>query len=384
VEEGKKNFGGVDYVHLFDWGSVPKYGRVYGRVGDYSPFDVMPWTKEDLRAQIAQLQAAGVPVGLYIEGYLLQEKGKLGGGRGKAWQIVGSSGKPLYWLSSTEMFICPWVREWQQVQAKTYANMVRDLGVNGMYLDEFGFADGGKDCYCAQHEHPVPGYSVLGERDCTRRVREALDAVNPDVALYSEETPCDVNSQFQDGSFTYVMRNSLLQRAAVPLNLFRFAAPSFKNFQILACDKPTGSWAAGVKWTFLNGDGLWLGGVAADWFAPQTLAAIRKCHSLLRKHRAAFTCEAPEPLIHTELPGVYANRFSGPTEEVYTLYNSHWSTVRGFVLRLPAEPRSTWFDAWNAKPLVPVRDGDYVLTPLALGPRDVGCIVRRPVAAAVR
>lgn len=381
VEDGKRNFGGIDYLHLFDWGSVPKYGRVYGRVGDYSPFDLMPWKKKDLRRHIAAVQAAGVPVGLYIEGYLLQEKGRLGRGRGKAWQLIGAQGRPLYWPASTEMFICPWVREWQQVQARTYADMARDLGVNGMYLDEFGFAGSGKDCYSPNHGHPVPGYSVLGERDCTRRVRLALNAVDSQVALYSEETPCDVTSQYQDGSFTYVMRHSLLQHARVPLNLFRFAVPSFKNFQILICDRPTGTWATGVKWTFFNGDGLWLEGVAEDWFASQTLATIRKCHSVLRAHRAAFIGPDPEPLLPTLVPGVYANRFASADEVVYTLYNSRLETVRGNILRLPARPNVTYLDAWNQRPIAPVRQGHKVLLPLTLGPQDVGCVVVHTAAA---
>jgi len=375
VQEGERSFGGADYVHLFDWGSVPQYGRVYGREGDYSPFDLMSWKKEDLRAQVAELQQAGVPVGLYIEGYLLQENGKLGSGRGKAWQIKNAKGEPLYWPESTEMFVCPWVKDWQAVQAHTYANMIRDLGVNGMYLDEFGFADAGKDCYDPAHGHPVPGYCVSGERDCTRRVRGAMDTVNPETALYGEETPPDVNSQYQDGSFTYVMRHSLLQSASIPLNLFRFAVPSFKSFQILVCDKPTGTWATGVKWTFFNGDGIWLEGVAGDWFASQTRAAIRKCHALLREHRDAFTSDTPEPLVPTEQSGVYANLFPTPTKRVYTLYNSQPQTVRGNLLRVPRQPGARYLDAWNGKSLTPMPDGADDLLPLELGPMDVGCIV---------
>jgi hypothetical protein len=377
-EEGERNFGGVDYVHLFDWGSVPQHGRVYGRVGDYSPFDLMPWKKEDLRRQIAELQKVGVPVGLYIEGYLLQEKGKLGSGRGKAWQIKGAKGEPLYWPDSSEMFVCSAVKDWQEVQAQTYANMVRELDVSGMYLDQFGFA-AGKDCHDPDHGHPVPGYCVLGERDCTKRVREAMDAAmntaKPGVALYTEETPPDVTSQYQDGSFTYVMRHSLLQNARVPLNLFRFAVPSFKSFQILICDKPTGTWATGVKWTFFNGDGIWLEGVADDWFAPQTREAIRKCHALLREHRDAFTSDNPDPLVPTEQPGVYANLFRATGKQVYTLYNSRPQTVRGNLLRVSRRPGARYLDAWNGKPLTPVADGGNDLLRLELGPMDVGCVV---------
>ena len=171
------------------------------------------------------------------------------------------------------------------------------------------------------------------------------------------------------------MRHSLLQSASIPLNLFRFAVPSFKSFQILVCDKPTGTWATGVKWTFFNGDGIWLEGVAGDWFASQTRAAIRKCHALLREHRDAFTSDTPEPLVPTEQSGVYANLFPTPTKRVYTLYNSQPQTVRGNLLRVPRQPGARYLDAWNGKSLTPMPDGADDLLPLELGPMDVGCIV---------
>ena len=161
----------------------------------------------------------------------------------------------------------------------------------------------------------------------------------------------------------------------MPLNLFRFAVPSFKSFQILVCDKPTGTCATGVKWTFFNGDGIWLEGVAEDWFAPQTLAAIRKCHALLREHRDAFTSDGPQPLVSTEMPGVYANLFPTPRKHVYTLYNSHYRTVRGTMLRVERRPGAKYRDAWRDEPLTPIPDGKYDVLALEIGPRDVSCVV---------
>jgi hypothetical protein len=39
VEEARREFGGIDYLHLFDWGNCGPYGRIYGRTGDHSPYD---------------------------------------------------------------------------------------------------------------------------------------------------------------------------------------------------------------------------------------------------------------------------------------------------------------------------------------------------------
>jgi len=380
LEEGKA-FGGIEYLHLFDWGTCGKYGRIYGRIGDYSPYDFIEGGREALHGAIAAVQERGVPVGLYIEGYLLQEKGKLGRAHGKEWQLYGPDGKGRFWPGSTEMFICPGVRAWQRVQADTYAAKVRELDVSGMYMDEFGFCNPAKRCWAPNHDHPVPSFPVRTERRCTREIRKAVDAAKPGIALYSEETPCDVNTQFQDGSFSYAIRQAFLHRNLVPLNLTRFALPSFKVFQILVCDKPTASFANGVAATFFNGDGLWLEGPAEEWFRPRTLAMIRRCHRILRRHRGAFACDRPQPLVPTVAPGVFANRFDGPSETVFTLFNSAPVSYSGPVLRLRPLKGATYTDAWHGRVLAPSVAGDRIVLSTRIEPRSVGCIVRRTARA---
>lgn len=375
LTEAQEKFGGIEYLHLFDWGYCGKYGRIYGRTGDYSAYDYIPGGREAFRKAIAGVQALGVPVGLYIEGYLLEERGRLGASRGREWQLIGRDGKPLYWPKSTEMFICPWVTAWRDVQAGTYAACVGELGVNGMYVDEFGFANSGKDCFSREHGHPVPGYAVVGERDCMKALRDRVDGVKRGVVLYGEECPCDVNSQQQDGSFTYSMATAARTQTLAPLNLLRFAIPGFKTFEILVCDKPTGSWATGVQWVFFNGEGLWLEGPADEWFAPGTLATIRKCHALLREHKDAFTSDAPVPLAPTLAGGVYANLFPAEGKRVYTLYNSRHRTFSGEVLRLPHQPGARYHDAWNGRALAPRRAGADDVLATTIAPLGVGCIV---------
>jgi len=280
---------------------------------------------------------------------------------------------------NTEMFICPGVEAWRRVQAQTYAQKVRELGVSGMYLDEFGFCNPAKKCWAPNHGHPAPSFPVRTERGLVREVRAAVDAVNPGVVLYSEETPCDVNTQYQDGSFSYSVRQALLHDNLVPLDLTRFAIPSFKVFQILICDKPTATNAQGVAAVFFNGDGIWLEGPAKEWFHPRTLATIRRCHSILRKHRDAFTCAAPEPLVPTLAGNVFANRFTAPGKEVYTLFNSRFATYRGPILRFPHVSGVTYTDAWEGRRITPDTDGKWDIVSATLAPRCAGCIVREHV-----
>ena len=374
IEEAKREFGGIDFLHLFDWGNCGKYGRIYGRTGDYSPYDTYKGGQEALRKAIAGVRAKGVPVGLYLEGYLLDERGKLGQQFGKLWQMIGPDGKGRWWPQSTEMYVCPFVPAWREVQASTYAAKVKELDVDGMYLDEFGFAGANVDCWSKEHGHEVPGYAVVGERDCTKLVRERIEAAKKGVVLYTEESPVDVTTQFQDGSFTYAMAEARRTQTLVPLNLARFAFPDFKTIEILVCDHPTGSWATGVKWVFFNGEALWIEG-PPDWFEPETREAIRRCYRILRKHKDAFTSLEPVPLVPTEMGGIWANKFPVQGKTVFTLYNSRHRTVRGELLRVPHTEGATYYDEWNQRPASFRRLGGDAAIALEIGPNDVGCLV---------
>ncbi len=374
VQEAKREFGGIDYLHLFDWGNCGPYGRIYGRTGDYSPYDHIKGGREALRNAIAGVQKQGVPVGLYIEGYLLEERGKLGQQFGKLWQMIGQDGWGRYWPNCTEMYICPFVPAWREVQASTYAAKAKELNVDGMYLDEFGFSGANVNCWSKDHGHAVPGYAVVGERDCTRIVRERIEGAKKNVALYTEETPVDVTTQFQDGSFTYAMSEARRTPTLVPINMARFAFPDFKTIEILVCDKPTGSWATGVKWVFFNGEAIWLEG-PPDWFEPETRDAIRRCYRILHKHRDAFTSLEPVPLVPTEMGGVWANKFPAAGKTVYTLYNARHHTLRGEMLRIPHEEGVSCYDEWKQSPAAVRRDGKEAVVTLEIGPNDVGCVV---------
>ncbi len=374
VDEARREFGGIDYLHLFDWGNCGSYGRIYGRTGDHSPYDYIEGGREALREAIAGVQAQGIPVGLYIEGYLLQQRGKLGQTFGKQWQLIGPGGKGRWWPESTEMFICPAVDAWREVQASTYETKVQELGVDGIYIDQFGFSHN-KDCWSDEHGHPVPSYAVAGERDMTKLIRRQVAAVKENVAVYTEESPVDVTTQYQDGSFTYAMSTARRTETRVPLNLTRFAIPDFKTIEILYCDKPTGSWATGVRWVFFNGEAIWLEGPADEWFEPETRETIRRCYRILHKHRDAFTTLAPVPLVPTEMGGVFANAFPLEDKTVYTLYNTRHRTVRGEVLRLAAGPDATFYDEWHEEPARVRREGSESLIHLEIGPHGVGCVV---------
>ena len=373
IAEGEEQFGGIEYLHVFDWGNVPGVGRVYGRTGDFSPFDgALKGGAPAFREALAEVQKRGVRTGLYIEGYLLQEKGKLGQAHGAEWQIVQRNGQRMYWPSSTEMMMCAAVPAWRDVQASTYAARVRELGVDGMYMDQFGFANVAKDCWSPDHGHPVPGYTVESEHGFAAQIRASIAAVRPGVVLYGEEVPCDQNAPLQDGAFSYHMANCRTARPLVPVHVPRFAYPTFKAIEILVCDRPTGGWTEGVKWTFFNGEAIWLEGPAAAWFRPETLAAIRQCHAILREHRAVFSSPDVEPLVDTGAAGIFANAFRRDGRTIHTFYNARHRTFRGAVRLAPGTAAAR--DLWHGRDLE-ATDGRAVVE---IPPRGVGCLLMTP------
>ena len=366
VKADAEKFGGIDYLHLFDWGWTPDHGRC----GDYDPWLHLGGL-EQFAQQVHQVQDAGIPVGLYIEGYLIDPASDIAKQHGQAWQMLRADGQP-YTTFAPSLNMCPQVPAWQYYLAGVYGRVARETGAKGYYIDEFGNA-AFYICHNPSHGHPTPTSPVRDEQVLTQKVRKAVPG---EAVVYTEDTPTDVSSQYQDGSFTYAICCSLDYLSPVPLNLTRFALPDFKTFEIIACDKPLADDQQAVKRVFFNGEGIWLEGMADDWFAPETRTLIAKTHHILRQYRQAFMGPDPIPLAPTGHRDVWANRFSSTSEVVWTLYNSAYWTVRGDLLSVDHLPGATYADAWNNRQIFPRISGNQAFLSFELGPRDVGCVVQ--------
>jgi hypothetical protein len=368
MEKDISDFGGVDYLHIFDWG----WSKEYGRCGDYDHWEQIGGV-ESFRKAIAEVQSMGIPVGLYIEGYLVDPESNIGKAHGTEWQLLDQDGKP-YSFFAPSYNICSAVKDWQEYLSQTYARVWRETGVNGFYVDEMGFADPGHFCYNPNHGHSIPESPLRGQRDLVRRIRESLPK---DVVVYTEESPTDVNSQYQDGSFTYAISSVSDELSPTHLNLYRFAFPNFKTFEIITCDRPLGSDYQSVKRIFFNGEGIWIEGIADDWFTPETRAFIAKMNHVIKAHVKAFTSMNPIPLVHTLIEGIYANEFPTEKEIVWTIYNTNYSTVRGEIMAIPHKDGASYYDAWNEKELNPRIHQSKAYFDIEIGPKDIGCIIQR-------
>lgn len=370
ADKDREFFGLSDYLHIFDFGQ----SDTYGRVGDYSHYDEIGG-REKLAMAIADTEKAGVPVGLYIEGYLCDERGLWGREHVDDCHIIRKDGKPLLWGDAPpEHMMCPANATWQEHLSSTYRRVAAELKPMGMYIDQHGFGDAGKICWSRKHGHPVPWPPLRGERELGRKIREAVPA---EIATLTEETPTDVNSQVQDGALGYSVAFNDPYLSPHRVDLFRFAFPDFKVFQLVAYnDFIDGGWGL-LKFPFFNAEGWWLGNEIPRGFEAAAQQFLRKAFAILHAHAEAFRSDNPHPLVPTLNPLVYANAFPTKKETVWTLFNADYRTHRGPVLEVEHVKGATYRDAWNGVDLKPVIKGRRALLRVTLGPREVGCVVQR-------
>lgn len=370
IQGDRAFFGCIDYLHIFDFGS----SQIYGRVGDYNHYEELGGRTAMARA-IATARKLGVPVGLYIEGYLCDERAQWGKQNVLDNCIRKADGSPLLWApGSTEYMMCPASSGWRSHLAGTYRRVAAELEPSGMYIDQYGFADLWKTCYSRAHGHRVPAPPLRGERGTLQAIRASTPAA---IATLTEEVPCDVNSQYQDGSLGYSVAFSDPDLTPSRFHLFRFLFPDFKVFQLVSYnDFVEGGWQL-LKFPFFNGEGVWLQN-AHPGFCPDARSFLKQAFAILHKYADAFTSRNVETLVPTLQPAIYANRFSSPRATVWTLFNAEFHTVRGAVLRVPYRPGRRYVDAFSGRQVDIARRGAWVELKTTLPPKGVGCIVEEP------
>jgi hypothetical protein len=369
IKADREFFGRLDYLHIFDFGE----SHIYGRVGDYNHYDELGGLPK-MAAAIAHAEASGVPIGLYIEGYLCDDRCAWGKANVDASDIRQKDGTFILYPGTTnEHVMCPASPGWRDHLASTYGRVASELKPSGMYIDEFGFGGSWNGCYSRSHGHPIPAPLIAGERDTTTAIRTAIP---PTIANLTEETPNDVNSQHQDGALGYSIAFGNPALSPHRIDLFRFQFPDFKVFQLVDYNPFTdGAWDR-LKFPFFNGDGTWLGNDLGG-FSTDARDFLRKAFAILHDNRDAFTSTDVEPLIPTLRPRIYANRFTAGAKTVWTIFNGEYTTFRGDVLRVPHRAGAHYFDAFTGAEIKPKLSSGQAILPLTLGPLAVGCIVSR-------
>jgi len=372
VSQIKEAIGACDYLHLFGWAKTDKYGHW----GDYRHYDAVGGRGAFVE-QVRRCQSEGTPVGLYLDGYLVSTKAvDVSDAQREQWAVRTKKGAMLYHKPYVAHSMCPYVRPWRDYLTSVYQRVAAEVQPDGMYLDELGKCMIHRTCYSSEHGHRSPVGMSPGEWLLIRQIREALPAK---IATYCEYVPSDVTCQFIDGGFGHVplygWRRGYDDVAPHYVNLQRFAFPDFKTFQLIYyVPQENGNWFL-LKYPFFNGDGYYLTSSCLET-DEHARSFYRNAFRVQNEHTDAFTSSDVEPLVRTEVPNLFANRFSTPGKTVWTLFNANYRTQRGRLLTVPHRVGRSYRDAWHARPVEAATRGGQATLTFEIGPRSVGCIVQ--------
>jgi formylglycine-generating enzyme required for sulfatase activity len=98
-------------------------------------------------------------------------------------------------------------------------------------------------------------------------------------------------------------------------------------------------------------------------FTPRDGESLRRTATILRAYADLLVSKDWEPHVSTLQKGVFASRFPGPKQTLWTLINRFASTVTGPQLRLPYIADVRYFDLWHGVELKPeIEDKEAVLS----------------------
>ncbi|HOE63963.1 MAG TPA: DUF6259 domain-containing protein [Candidatus Sumerlaeota bacterium] len=355
-----------DFIDISSWG----WSATYGRIGDYRRYEL--GGLDNFRSGIAYSQSKGIPVGLYIEGYGLDDRATIYQAHGEEWKYINSNGQES--RNGHEVIICPHVTAWQDYLRELYADVANETNADAMYIDVFGTGQT-FFCHSPNHGHLVGESPLRGEYRTTRKIRESLNSVRSGIPIYTEYTPVDFISQYQDGSFSYTIYYGDNQTCPTETNLFRFCFPDFKQIELVNGQFLARNWTAeGLKKAFFNGEGIWIKGDLGSWYDAQIIEFYKKSHELFQENSDAFTNNALRPFVKTLAGDVFAHQFGNEDKMIFTFYNANWRDVDGDLLQIGALSDAHVVDLWNERMLKTVASQPDFKIQTSLFPRDIGCV----------
>lgn len=378
VEDSEKTFGGVDYVHIFDWMREPE-----DRIFNYNSWNYLGGY-EQLKNQIATLKKRDIRTGLYFQGYKIHRESEIGIKYGKDWEMLNPKGEN--YGEKGYHYPCPSAPGWQEYFTDVAKKTTALLNTDGVYFDQYGFGylTNYNGCYNKEHGHPdiegpvKPNYMGIGEINMWKKLRTKI---SDSIVTYNEEMPTDVGTQYLDATYTYAVNKSTFTPSKNPssINLSRFLFPGFKIFEMLAVDRPFDDGVVvQLKNVFFNGEGIFLQGPLNDsgWFSDEARYTIRKTHAILSACKDAFRSNEAMPLIKTLNDSIHSNYFPSTKQNVWTFFNIGKKDFNGNILKVPHLKGAFYYDAWNFKPIKPIIKDGYAILNVVVKSKDAGCIIQ--------
>jgi hypothetical protein len=385
----KKHHGHVpDMVHFFNWTHNDKTGQneygIFGTTLAYAQVGGLDF----FRKGIAHIQDDWhVPVSLYtlIDRFRAsalpdQALAKKLAARAPYKELdTNDSTKGLRASDQPDgiYYIHPGDPDWLNFELDDIVKMQRDTGCKMVYIDVFSTWSNAMKSY--------PGSSPrLADLIVLKTLKKKLP---PDVAIWSEYSPTDYATQWEDGSLQYYFLhlNEVFARRydyadkshdlyrEMPLSIARFILPHFKTIGLPAYIEASNN-PSQVDAIFVNG-----GAIQEDTWRlhhSRIREKLDRAYDVKHQYNDCFNSDHPSPHVDTAVEGIVANLFPGRNRNLWTLYNGRAATFSGIVLAIPHHPGATYRDAWNGKELSAVIEDGIAKISLTIDPQQPGCVVQ--------
>ncbi len=196
LEEAKRL--GTNIVYLWDyWESAPGVSWAYGNKGDYLPRSDLGGVAAFIEG-VKAIQERGGKVIVYVEPFIIRYTSQIGREKGADWAGRDAAGELYTHYRNAYSMVAPHV-PWQDYVVKVCERLVRDYGVDGIFLDSWAYQMN----WPMQTREEGVLYSSKeysqGVLTMTDRVRKAVQAIKPDAAVIGETTAGPIARHWHGG-----------------------------------------------------------------------------------------------------------------------------------------------------------------------------------------
>jgi len=115
--------------------------------------------------------------------------------------------------------------------------------------------------------------------------------------------------------------------------------------------------------------GIWNG------IAPRYAETIRRMHLIYSRYPDIFHSEEWEPHTPVLQAGVFASKFPGKGQTLWTFVNRNKDAKTGQQIQISYEPGITYYDLWNGVRLDPIRKGNNIILSFAMEGYGYGVVL---------
>ncbi|HIJ74911.1 MAG TPA: hypothetical protein HPP83_12495 [Candidatus Hydrogenedentes bacterium] len=321
---------GTDVVYVVDhYGGLEEGGITpYMNKGDYVPRGDMGGP-EAFRRGIAEVHKLGGRVVVYVEPFIVYPRSQVGKANGEAWSIYKLDGTPYehyrgyFSMDATNP-------GWQAHLAAVAHRLVAEYGVDGIYLDSYGW-----QCNWpfTRYNDPTPHSGAewnQGVLDTLEAVRRAVRSADPDAVVMTESYN-DFMHEYVDGgldaSFAWLRAINDDRIVASPIRYAMSEANVFSN----------GRDINGLNQVFAAGHNLALD---AHWLPHADY--VRRLVQIRKRYKDALVSGAQAYQPKTESDAVAAYFYQGAKHQIITAVNIGETAYEGRLVLRQGEAESVW------------------------------------------